>query len=120
MHPYLQAFALHQQHATQGQMPPWPVILDFHLQHGHLIATPQIFILARPVSLARLDIHPELIIDPDPDPGTFHIMAAAGTIRHLFAYARAHNVRHITYQRRTQTKLHHLTLNHSPHLSPVQ
>jgi hypothetical protein len=108
--PYLTAFHLYQHHATQGEMPPWPVILDFHLQHGHLIATPHIFILARPVSLARLDIHPELIIEHDPDPGTYHIMAAAGKLRHLLAYAHLHNVRHITYQRRTQSKLHHLTL----------
>ncbi len=109
--PYLTAFHLYQHHATRGDTEPWPHILDFHLQHGHLIATPQIFILARPVSLARPEMHPELIIEHDPDPGTYHIMAAAGSIRHLLAYARAHNVRHITYQRRTQTKLHHLTLN---------
>jgi hypothetical protein len=108
--PYILAYHEYLGNCLDGEMPPWPHLLDFHLQHGHLIATPQIFILARPVSLARLDIHPELIIEHDPDPGTYHIMAAAGNIKHLLAYARAHNVRHITYQRRTQSKLHHLTL----------
>jgi hypothetical protein len=50
-------------------------------------------------------IHPELIPDPDPDPGTYHVMAAAGRLRHLLDYARTNHVRAITYQRRASQSL---------------
>ena len=78
MSPYLTAH-----HAYQAQQPaiPWTTALDFHLQHGVVLSTADLFLMARPVRLAGSD-HDHLTLSlPPAGADALHIWMAAGTLQ---------------------------------------
>jgi hypothetical protein len=111
--PYLRAFHLY--HAHGPPVHTWTTALDFHLQHGAVLSLPQFFLMARPVPAdapaeAQLDL---ANLHTPPEADTWHIWALAGDLRAALQYARLHQVRTVTYQRRNQPRLHTLRLPHA-------
>jgi len=117
--PYLLAYdAYHAGHRRPAYT--WTDALEFHLQHGALLATPSYFVLARPVlrSTSPEDQLALRIINVPAPPEAWHIWAAAGNLRDLREAAHRHGARWVTFQRRDQQRLHTLRLRPHALLSP--
>ena len=105
MSPYLRAHAAY--HRDGGPWIPWVDALDFHLQHGVVISTPECFIMARRVVAAWPDHHHLTlcaVTEEDAADG-WHVWSAAGSLDALLEIARRHPSREITFQRRDE-RLH--------------
>jgi len=80
MSPYLLAHSLYQ---SQHPDIPWTDALDFHLQHGTVISTPEVFLMLRPVRFADADVvHLSLTATPG-NCDALHLWMAAGNLRAL-------------------------------------
>lgn len=82
--------------------------LDFHLQHGVVIAKPECFMMARRVFSHWPDYyHLELraALEEDGVPDAWHVWSAAGPLAELLEIARRHPAREFTFQRRSD-RLH--------------
>lgn len=102
MTPYLSAFEEYEKH-DRGVS--WTDALDFHLQRGAVIATPDAFVMARRV---RWDWEEDLhtMLGPVADDGDgWHVWCGAGKLEELLTLAHLHGVRWITYQRHGQDAL---------------
>lgn len=106
MKPYLLAFEAY--HAGGDQEITWTAAMDHHLQHGAVVSTPDLFVMARPVHDFP-ENHPDFNFTA-PWSDCWHIYAAAGDLKKLLALARDHKIRTITFQRRGTEKIHCLTL----------
>ena len=105
MTPYLQAWEAY--HALGTPWTPWTHALDFHLQHGLVIATDRAFLMARRVPSAA-DDHTHLTLSPPH--ATFgadcwHVWAAAGDLGALLAIAAAYPLPWISWSRRGRLPL---------------
>ena len=105
MTPYLAAFEAY--HARGTPWTPWTVALDWHLQHGLVIATPAAFLMARPVCSAA-DDGDHLTLSPPH--GTayldcWHVWAAAGDLCALMDIAAAYPLPWISWSRRGRLPL---------------
>ncbi|BCU77981.1 hypothetical protein [Luteolibacter sp. LG18] len=69
---------------------PWIDALDFHFQHGVVVSTPELFVMARPVRLADGDDEHLALSVPRPadEADGLHVWMAAGTMRGLLAELR--------------------------------
>lgn len=105
MTPYLAAWAAY--HAAGPPFTPWTVALDWHLQHGIVLATDRAFIMARAVHSAGDDAaHLTLCLPQGTDaPDCWHVWAAAGDIRALLDIAAAYPLPWISYSRRGRLPL---------------
>lgn len=105
MSPYLRA---HEAYHRDGEpWIPWVDALDFHLQHGVVISTPECFIMARRVVAAWPDHHHltlRAVADGDAA-DAWHVWSAAGSLDALLDISRRHPSRQITFQRRDE-RLH--------------
>jgi hypothetical protein len=110
MNPYLQAFTAY--HAHGEQEVTWTEAMDFHLQCGAIIATPEIFVMARPVHDFP-ENHPDFAYTAAHS-DCWHIYAAAGDLRQLLSLARWHGIRQVTYQRRGRERIHCLKITPAP------
>lgn len=106
MNPYLQAHTAYHSHGEQEVT--WTEAMEFHLQRGAVVSTPEIFVMARPVHDFP-ENHPDLDYTA-PYSDCWHIYAAAGDLRQLLALARSHGIREVTFQRRGRERLHSLRL----------
>lgn len=104
MNPYLTAFHKYEEADREVS---WTDALDFHFQHGAVISTPELFVMARPVALTwsferqtGLYYDPLLIRSSE-----WHVWACAGDLRTLLKLATKHYVHRVTYQRHGQQKL---------------
>lgn len=103
MSPYLRAHAAY--HA--GGIPPWSwtEVLDFHLQCGVVISTPEAFIMARRVrSDAPLTDHFTLSpLTSQEDGDCWHIWAASGSLEALLLIADRYRAPWVSFMRRDDT-----------------
>jgi hypothetical protein len=108
MTPYLVAYIAY---LEAGEMDlPWTDALDFHFQHGAVISTPELFVMARPVAEdCPDDCHDDLLHTAHAST-TWHIYAAAGDLKKLLSLAVPHNIHTVTFQRRGRQKIHRLRL----------
>lgn len=124
MTPYLQAWEAY--HARGEPWTPWTVALDWHLQHGIVIATPRAFLMARAVPSAADD---SAHLTLRPPHGTdvldcWHVWAAAGDLGALLDIAAAHPLPWISWSRRGRlplTRVRHgqLTETAARHQAPA-
>lgn len=105
MNPYLHAWDAY--HARGAPWTPWTVALDWHLQHGLVIATPAAFLMARPVPSAADDAaHLTLSLPQGTDLlDCWHVWAAAGDLGALLAIAADHPLPWISWSRRGRLPL---------------
>jgi hypothetical protein len=100
MPPYLTAY--HKYH----ERPPaigWTHALDFHLQHGMILSTPDCFVMLRPIPDDAADADIIALKNwPIPSPTTWHIWMAAGNLTALLGLAKFHRIEHLTFQRRDE------------------
>ena len=98
MKPYLRAF---EEYQKQDRGVSWTDALDFHFQHGAVIGTDRLFVMARPVGV-QMTAKQELgLCLPEHGvlPGVWHIWAVAGNLRALAMLADEHAVTVLHYQR---------------------
>jgi hypothetical protein len=109
MIPYLTAFQEYQKH-DRGES--WTDALDFHLQRGAVISTPELFVMARPVRREwEDDLH--TMLGPVAKAGDcWHVWVGAGNLHELLDLARRHGVQWLTYQRHGQDRLRCVPLVH--------
>lgn len=105
MTPYLSAFDAY--HAHGKPFTPWTVALDWHLQHGVVIARPDAFLMARRVASAAEDGEHLTLRPPH---GTevldcWHVWAAAGDLRALLDFAAADPLPWLSWCRRGRLPL---------------
>lgn len=99
MSPYLLAFSEYEKHDREVS---WTDSLDYHFQHGAVVATCDAFVMARPVALDwRDDLHTSLEwrLENDGRNDCWHIWCVAGDLGAALRLAIAHDVRWLTYQR---------------------
>ena len=104
MSPYLTAFHKYQE-IERGVS--WTDALDFHFQHGVVISTPEVFVLARRVSIYWSDEEQVSLFQPLDLKFSekWQVWAVAGDLGKLLALAKEHHVRLVTYQRHGCQKL---------------
>ena len=105
MTPYLAAFAAY--HKGGEPFTPWTVALDWHLQHGLVIATDRAFLMARAVpSTADDSAQLTLRLPQGTEPlDCWHVWAAAGDLGALLAIAADHPLPWISWSRRGRLPL---------------
>lgn len=103
--PYLRAYEAY--HRDGAPWIPWVDALDFHLQHGMVMATADYFLMARRVVSAWPDYdHLTLCtVAAGEETDGWHVWSAAGALEALRELARRHPAREITFQRRNE-RLH--------------
>lgn len=107
MTPYLTAFEEYEKH-DRGVS--WTDALDFHLQRGAVISTPEAFVMARPV---RWDWEDDLhtMLGPVANAGDcWHVWVVAGDLQEVMKLAHRHGVRWVTYQRHAQDRVRRKSL----------
>lgn len=105
MNPYLTAYQEYQKH-DRGVS--WTDALDYHFQHGAVVATATLFVMARRcdsrdgdeehLTLSGSEVAEEFL-------DCWHVWTAAGDLRGLAVLAREHPAEWLTYQRHGQERL---------------
>jgi hypothetical protein len=106
MTPYLRAFETY--HRDGEPHIPWTTALDFHLQHGTVISTPDAFAMFRSVDWEAPDAE-HLSLIPFPPSHAVHVWAAAGPLAGVLNISRIET--HASFQRRN-SRLHRVELRH--------
>lgn len=97
MSPYLTAFHKYQE-IERGVS--WTDALDFHFQHGVVISTPEVFVMAREVGISWAnEDYCSLVAMPFGRRGLWHVWACAGDLGKLLELAKSHGVKRLVYQR---------------------
>ena len=108
MTPYLTAY---QEYSKHDRGVPWVDALDFHFQHGVVIATPIAFLMARPVWAGWSDgAHLSFDCVATTRANCWHIWAAAGALYSLFEAGRLHRRQWISFQRHGQERVRRVEL----------
>jgi hypothetical protein len=107
MTPYLSAFEEYEKH-DRGVS--WTDALDFHLQRGAVISTPDAFVMARPVDVDWEDDLHVMLRHLSTDEQCWHVWAVAGSLKELLTLAHLHGVRWVTYQRHGQDRLRRVAI----------
>jgi hypothetical protein len=99
---YLQAFEAY--HADGEPFMAWTLALDWHLQHGVVVATERVFVMARAVDGDRPEEH-ALLVDhavgsAAANGRVWHVWSAAGDMRELLRLGVLHGATEVTFQRR--------------------
>jgi len=103
--PYLAAFDAY--HARGEPWTPWTTALDYHLQHGVVISTDRVFLMARRVPSAADDAaHLTLSPPHGTEPlDCWHVWAAAGDLGALLSIAAEFPLPWISWSRRGRLPL---------------
>lgn len=110
MTPYLTAYNLY--HSAGEMDVSWTEAIDYHAQRGAIIATPYLFVMARPVSPDWPENwHSDISHAQAGTSRVWHIYAAAGDLHGLLCLAKSHGISHVTFHRRAKNKLHWLAIS---------
>ena len=100
MSPYLKAHESY--HAAGEPYLPWTEALDFHLQHGLVVSTPEVFLMARKVVMAWPDdLHVSFRMPEDDEADGWHVWCAAGPLGKIMEIAKQQGAEAAAFQRRT-------------------
>ena len=99
MKPYLRAFHEYQRH-ERGET--WTDALDFHLQHGVVVSTPEVFGMIRPVGEYWPEAWETELIPYEHATTRWHVWVVAGDLAKLLTLAGVHGVATVSYQRHGQ------------------
>lgn len=104
MNPYLTAFDLY--HADGPPAWSWREAMEFHLQHGAVVATPRAFVMARRV---RRDDPAEVLFSLSPLQSRdgldcWHVWAAAGSMEALGVIAATDRAPFVSFLRRADLR----------------
>ena len=124
MNPYLRAYAEYEK-ADRGVT--WTDALDYHLQHGAVVATPDFFAMLRPVELFWSDEEHISLDNVSPHSDVWNIWILAGDLQAALSMACKHGITWASYQRhgwsrvrrtpisqmlKTFSSMHYLSLIH--------
>jgi len=100
MSPYLQAYESY--HSAGEPYIPWTEALDFHLQHGLVVSSPEVFLMARKVVMAWPDeVHVSFRIAETAEADGWHVWSASGSLGKIMEIAEQQGAKAAAFQRRT-------------------
>jgi len=100
MSPYLKAHEAY--HSAGDPYIAWAEALDFHLQHGLVVSTPEVFLMARKVVMAWPDdAHVSFRMPEAGEADGWHVWCAAGPLGKIMEIAEQQGARAAAFQRRT-------------------
>ncbi len=107
MTPYLRAFEVYGK-ADRGVS--WTDALDYHLQFGAVVSTPEFFAMLRPVELFWDDVEHTAMNCRAPHSDVWHVWTLAGDLKAALAMACQHGITWVTFQRHGGSRVHRAAL----------